>query len=484
LTREEREKLLLAWGVSFHDIVDSIRSNIRVRNQRRQTVNNLGKVGRLEEAFESGARKLKRAVLLRRRTGNKVKELREQSELAQQMLATLRITEERASNEIHHDSGRIEQEPEEDVSDFCRDSPVESKVWGVPSPVSIEDDGASFMEGLPIGNSTTASVSEMEKFYRELELEMFGEDPPPSMAGRTLEVPGIEMDGLTISGTSTTASVSEMEMFHRELELEMFGQDPPPSMIGRTLEVPGIEIPEADRVYSDIESVFPEPPSVYGPEDTVHDEDDELDETPAAEGFPINPSYTRIYPAQTLPVHDGYMSNGYSARVQSNGAYRSQHDQGRSMLGRSLESDTELTSLHRQYNQYHSQSVYHPQKASIPMNLHLVNDRLGSSLDNADVMRPHNMLFHVQPHIHNSSLPCPASITPQHSYTFGANDLPLMTERRRVLERHPVLPLRDEPQVRLCPPPTYLSPTHWMEDRDSPRVRHMHEPITITEEGS
>jgi hypothetical protein len=448
LTREEREALLLAWGASFHDIADSIRSNIRVKNQRRQTVTNLGKVERLEEAFESATRKLKRAFLLRRRTGNKVKELKEQSELAQQTLATLRIAEERALNEIHRDSGYIEREPEEEnlehletqvsASDFCR-SPVESTVRGAPIVVSTDDDGASSADGLTIENSTTASVLEMEKFYRELELEMFGEDPPPSM-------------------------------------------------VGRTLEVPGIEIPEEDRVYNDLESVIPEPPSVYGPGDTVYDDDDELDEAHTAEGFPIDSSYARSYQAQTFPVHHGYMSNGYNMHVEPNDSYRGQHDQGRSMLSRSLEYDTDFTARIRQDNhyveshnychsQYHSQNVYPPQEAPMTMDHHLMNGRLSSSLDNADVMRPHNTMFPVQPYIHHP-VP-PSAISTPRSY----NDLPLMEEQSRVVpERHQVHPPRDEPEIRHCPPPTFLSPTHWMEGRDSPRVRHMQEPVTIRED--
>ena len=449
LTREKREALLLAWGVSFPDIVDSIRSNIRVKNQRRQTVTNLGKVERLEEAFESATRKLKRVVLLRRRTGNKVKELKEQSELAQHTLVTLRIAEERALNEIHRDKWRVEREPEDENlehvevqvsgSDFCRNSTVESTVRGAPIADSANDDDAS--DGLTIANSTTASILEMEKFYRELELEMFGEDPPPSM-------------------------------------------------VGRTLEVPGIEIPEEDRVYNDIESVIPEPASVYGPEDTVYDDDDdELDEATAAEGFPIDPSYARSYPAQTSPAYHGYMSNGYSAHVEPNESYRGQHDQGRSMLSRSLEHDTDFTALQRQDNhchthyhsQYHSQNVYPPQEAPMPMNRHLLNGRLSSSLDNANVMRPQNTMFHMHPHIHRP-VP-PTVISRPRSYTFEESDLPLMTEQRRVPERHQVHhPPRDEPQIRHCPPPTFLSPTHWMEDRDSPRVRHMHDPVTIRED--
>jgi hypothetical protein len=44
LTREERETLLLSWGISFHDIIESVRINVKVKNQRRQKVTNLGKV--------------------------------------------------------------------------------------------------------------------------------------------------------------------------------------------------------------------------------------------------------------------------------------------------------------------------------------------------------------------------------------------------------------------------------------------------------
>ena len=32
-TREQREAILLHWGVSFNEIIDSIRTNIKVKNQ-------------------------------------------------------------------------------------------------------------------------------------------------------------------------------------------------------------------------------------------------------------------------------------------------------------------------------------------------------------------------------------------------------------------------------------------------------------------
>ena len=100
LSREEREALLLNWGASFHDIIESVRSNLKIKNQRRQTVTNLGKIERIEEAFESATRKLKSALLLRRSTGNQVKRLQEQANLAQSALTSLKMAEDRALSEI------------------------------------------------------------------------------------------------------------------------------------------------------------------------------------------------------------------------------------------------------------------------------------------------------------------------------------------------------------------------------------------------
>lgn len=40
LSRHEREALLLEWGFTLHEIVESIRTIVRIRHQRRRTVNN------------------------------------------------------------------------------------------------------------------------------------------------------------------------------------------------------------------------------------------------------------------------------------------------------------------------------------------------------------------------------------------------------------------------------------------------------------
>jgi hypothetical protein len=62
LTRGERHRLLVEWGASGQDVIEAIRMIIRVKNQRRQTVNNLGSYDRIEEIFENLSRRMRRAV--------------------------------------------------------------------------------------------------------------------------------------------------------------------------------------------------------------------------------------------------------------------------------------------------------------------------------------------------------------------------------------------------------------------------------------
>jgi len=195
LSREEREALLLNWGASFHDIIESVRGNLKIKNQRRQTVTNLGKIERIEEAFESATRKLKSALMLRRSTGNKVKRLQEQANLAQSALTSLKIAEDRALSEIRDTSrAQIIEEPKSQkecnnfsMSNYGPSSPEDTEVRR-PHMIIPEEDELS-KKYLLTGNSTTQSELEIDRFYRELELEMFGDEELPSMVGQTLEVP-------------------------------------------------------------------------------------------------------------------------------------------------------------------------------------------------------------------------------------------------------------------------------------------------------
>jgi hypothetical protein len=54
------------WGASFHEIIDAIRNGIKAKNQRRSTVNAIGRYDRWEEMMESAGRKMKKAIGLQR----------------------------------------------------------------------------------------------------------------------------------------------------------------------------------------------------------------------------------------------------------------------------------------------------------------------------------------------------------------------------------------------------------------------------------
>jgi hypothetical protein len=66
LTRQDREELLLEWGATFNQIIEAIRNNIKIKNQRRRTVQNLGTYDRWEEVIESAGRRIKRTVLMQK----------------------------------------------------------------------------------------------------------------------------------------------------------------------------------------------------------------------------------------------------------------------------------------------------------------------------------------------------------------------------------------------------------------------------------
>lgn len=58
LSRERRERILMTIGYSRAELAVSVRQNIKIKNQRRQTVHNLN-VSKIEEAFEKVRRKVK-----------------------------------------------------------------------------------------------------------------------------------------------------------------------------------------------------------------------------------------------------------------------------------------------------------------------------------------------------------------------------------------------------------------------------------------
>ena len=463
LRREQREGILLDWDVSCHEIIDSIRSNVKIKNQRRQTVGNLGKVERLEEAFESAARKLKRTILLRPKTKSKAKQLAEKSLIAQQALASIKIAEQRALDEIHRSSCE-EEEPEGDhlgkldvqvqVSDFCKNSPKEAMLKR--NSLRSKSDTSS-VAGMTTGNSTTTSVREMENFYRELEQEMFG-------------------DG-----------------------------DTPPSMVGKTLEVPGCEIAPEDRRYHDIESVIQEPPSVYGCESTIADTeyaDEDFgneDDRPIISGFPLEEPWQE----QNYPTHDGAENNASYVPEQSRFPVSSP-GAPRSMLSEQFEYNMEYTAHRRQFvhqmdgrtheqvwasrfNEYDKvvQDSGLPADHAMTGSSHLPPVRLSSSLEEADLHRNGRFPFPAQPALPISSKTngvYPEKTTPLTLIEEPETTMMTQNQSQNQNEKqHGAGRTMDGPRVRYCPPPRFVM----IDDAgDSPPVSKPYESIVISEDAA
>jgi hypothetical protein len=451
LSREEREALLLNWGASFHDIVESVRGNIKVKNQRRQTVTNLGKVERIEEAFESATRKLKRALMLRRSTGNKAKRLQEQANLAQSALASLKIAEDRALSEIRRARIPTREEPEKDdlenyelsvaVSNFGRSAPIDSKIrrsgHGDPRViVSEEEDFFNSQDGFTMGgNSTTYSQLEIERFYRELELEMFGDEELPSMVGQTLELPS------TIPASSQDSTIGESSAFFN-LDDSLNSGIPPAAtdMLRRYKD---------GRSFSAISDLDPESTSETKQETSSVDLDAALEE-----------------------------------------------EQNRSMISRSLleDDESELAKLDNVNGVRDQDALYHhyPLERMYPVHgdyctsrYHSATSRLSSSLDSADPNRAR--LTESVVALEYQFLQPQQPLVPLHTGMSMFQDCALLggqngsyppeSHRKRRSSRSDS---NAGPKVQHLPPPTHLSPSHWMEDAESIPVMFGQDYQTIT----
>jgi hypothetical protein len=221
LSREYREAILREWNIPHEDIIQATRNNLKAKFNRRRTVRNIRRVEKLEIVFEGAAKGLKRALHLRRRTEDELQELQEQADIAAAALKAARISDEADMDVVPStfDDGNVSIcEPEGDadldhmkveVSDFCQSYPIESMVYanGAAEPSSL-DDSASSMSGITLGNSTSTSMIEMERFYRELEVEMFGEGDSRSPIGQTLELPEMSKDELGSDTASATEDIS------------------------------------------------------------------------------------------------------------------------------------------------------------------------------------------------------------------------------------------------------------------------------------
>jgi hypothetical protein len=83
LPRDIRQSMLRKeWGVTQSQIAAAVRTNIKVKNQRRTTVNNLSKGSKVEEALEKASRKVMKGFLMRNTT-REFEKLEKQRQLAE-----------------------------------------------------------------------------------------------------------------------------------------------------------------------------------------------------------------------------------------------------------------------------------------------------------------------------------------------------------------------------------------------------------------
>lgn len=81
--------MLREWAVTQREIAESVRRNVKVKNQRKATVNNLNKATKMEEALESLSRKMKRLVLFQKPVSAQVKDLEAQLDESQRRRSKL-----------------------------------------------------------------------------------------------------------------------------------------------------------------------------------------------------------------------------------------------------------------------------------------------------------------------------------------------------------------------------------------------------------
>lgn len=83
--RVRHDMLRMEWDVTQREIAGAVRRNVKVKTQRRTTVNNLGKATQVEEVLESLGRKVKRTLTFQRPISTQVKKLEARHNEAQRL---------------------------------------------------------------------------------------------------------------------------------------------------------------------------------------------------------------------------------------------------------------------------------------------------------------------------------------------------------------------------------------------------------------
>ena len=123
LPRAVRHEILRReWGASNKEIAEAVRMNVKVKNQRKTTVNNLDKATKLEEAMESAGRNLMRIVTFKKSTNKQVKDLEEQIDLTNRRRSKLLYLEQHKSQHTNRESSAETAPTENGVSNDSNDT--------------------------------------------------------------------------------------------------------------------------------------------------------------------------------------------------------------------------------------------------------------------------------------------------------------------------------------------------------------------------
>lgn len=201
LSRREREELLMEWGESMSSIAASTRAATKAKFQRRQTVHNARKLAKLEKVFGFASRRFKSPLLSKKGADKTVDESTQPT--VSDSSKTFRSTTQRTFSTLQGDDDNRSQIKDTESNDHANENVLSRGMTddcGVDDEELVSDDFTLGATTLGNNSSFSPSINEIEKFYEELEFELFGDEvETPSMLGQTLEVP---LDAQTNSNLS------------------------------------------------------------------------------------------------------------------------------------------------------------------------------------------------------------------------------------------------------------------------------------------
>eukprot|EP00934_Nitzschia_sp_Nitz4_P009197 Nitzschia sp. Nitz4//scaffold75_size92586//53602//55203//NITZ4_004858-RA/size92586-augustus-gene-0.81-mRNA-1//1//CDS//3329557714//9187//frame0 len=186
LTRLERERILDEWGVSRADVVSGIRNVLRVKNQRRTTVRNHNKLKQFEQRIGFFSNKSRTSV----------------------------EDQECSLEEPHLDGDHEDSESDEECEH---------------ESVSHEEDELDLSRGKCSPMKSAEIIESDEEVLDSMEVKVVPTKyyQPSTSSWTPLKCQNSPLgdadDAASIGSAESTPSTREIDRFHRELELEMFG---------------------------------------------------------------------------------------------------------------------------------------------------------------------------------------------------------------------------------------------------------------------